>query len=152
MSRPIGLQVLRAKLRGFGDTGASITSRISKSEKERKHKLWNQKRLLGTHCRLHLVAYGLLRGIPYERIERCADNNQLNPQLVLEIMLAHNGWSKERGYVTYDLAKVTSLLTRTSSLEQTPQSTSTKETSPQSSSPPPEPAARGSRKLLQKSV
>ena len=111
MSRPIGLQVLRAKLRGFGDTGASITSRIAKSEKERKHDLWNQKRLLGTYCRYHLVAYGLLRGIPYERIERCAPNNQLNPQLVLDIMLQHNGWSKKMGYVKYDLEKVKELIT-----------------------------------------
>ena len=110
MSRPIGLQVLRAKLRGFGDTGASITSRISKSEKERKHSLWNQKRLLGKHCRYHLVAYGLLRGLPYEQIERCAENNRLDPQLVLDIILQHNGWSKQLGYVKYDLEKVTVLL------------------------------------------
>jgi len=52
----------------------------------------------------------LLRGLPYEQIERCAENNRLDPQLVLDIILQHNGWSKQLGYVKYDLAKVTVLL------------------------------------------
>ena len=45
MSHPIGLQVLKAKLRGFQAAGTTISSRISTSKKERKHRLWNQKRL-----------------------------------------------------------------------------------------------------------
>jgi hypothetical protein len=32
MSYPIGLQILRAKIRGFQATGATISSRITKSE------------------------------------------------------------------------------------------------------------------------
>ena len=110
----IGLQVLRAKIRGFQATGETITARISKAEKERKNRLWNEKRRLGVHCRHHLVAYGLLRGIPYARIERCAPNNRPNPQFVLDIMLAHNGWTKERGMVRYDLTSVQRLLEVTS--------------------------------------
>jgi hypothetical protein len=106
----IGLQVLRAKIRGFQVTGSTITSRISKSEKERKNRLWNEKRRLGLHCRYHLVAYGLLRGVPYSQIERCAPSNQLNPQGVLDIVLAHNGWDSKMGYVHYDLEKVKKLL------------------------------------------
>jgi hypothetical protein len=111
MSYHIGLQVLRAKIRGFQASGNTITSRISGSEKERKNQLWNQKRQLGTHCRYHLVAYGLLRGVPYDQIERCAPNNQLDPQRVLEIVLAHNGWDPKRGTQQFDLEKVKKLLT-----------------------------------------
>lgn len=111
MSYHIGLQVLRAKLRGFQAAGSTITSRISKSEKERKNRLWDDKRRLGTHCRYHLVAYGLLRGLQYAQIERCAPQNKLNPQVVLDIMLAHADWQQKRGL---DLTKVESLLTVTS--------------------------------------
>jgi hypothetical protein len=110
MSYPIGLQILRAKIRGFQATGATISSRITKSEKDRKNRLWNQKRSLGVHCRAHLVAYGLLRGVPYHQIEQCAPNNKLSPQVVLDIVLAHNGWDPKRGYIKYDLATVEKLL------------------------------------------
>ena len=110
MSYPIGLQVLRAKIRGFQEAGTTITSRISKAEKERKNSLWNQKRSLGVHCRHHLVAYGLLRGVPYNQIERCAPNNKLNAKVVLDIMQAHNGWDSKMEYVNYDLEAVKMLL------------------------------------------
>jgi hypothetical protein len=110
MSFPIGLQVLRAKIRGFQASGSTISSHITKSEKERKNRLWNEKRALGNHCRAHLVAYGLLRGVPYGQIERPAENNKLNPQVVLDIMTAHNGWDPKRGYIKYDLETVVKLL------------------------------------------
>jgi hypothetical protein len=110
MSYHIGLQVLRSKIRGFHAAGTTITARISKAEKERKGRLWNQKRSLGLHCRYHLVAYGLLRGVPYDQIERCAPNNKLNPKVILDIMLAHNGWDPRRGTQKYDLERVKSLL------------------------------------------
>ena len=106
----IGLQVLSAKLRGFHAAGSSISRRISKSEKERRNRLWDEKRRLGTHCRNHLVAYGLLRGVPYHQIEQCAQNNKLNPQVILDIMQAHNVWDAKRGYVKYDLETVEKLL------------------------------------------
>lgn len=108
----IGLRVLQAKIRGFQEAGMTITSRISKAEREKKHQLWCKKRELGNHCRAHLVAYGLLRGVPYDQIERCAANNKLSPQVVLDIMLAHNRWTPKRGLVKYDLQTVEKLLTR----------------------------------------
>lgn len=103
----IGLQVLKAKIRGFQAAGQSISYRISMSEKERKNRLWDSKRCLGTHCRNHLVAYGLLRGVQYHQIERCAANNKLNPQVILDIMLGHADRHQRFGL---DLAKVQSLL------------------------------------------
>jgi hypothetical protein len=114
----IGLQVLKAKLRGFHAAGHSISRRISKSEKERKNRLWDNKRSLGTHCRYHLVAYGLLRGVPYHQIEQCAPSNKLNPQAVLDIMLAHADWQQRRGL---DLAKVEGLLAPPASPQAAPE-------------------------------
>lgn len=100
----LGLQVLRAKVRGFHAEGSTITQRISRSKLERKHNLWNAKRALGTYARHHMIAYGLLRGIPYERIERCAPNNAPDPQYVLKIMQDHDG-------MKHTLEQVKSLLT-----------------------------------------
>lgn len=135
MSYHIGLQVLRAKIRGFAATGETFTARIAKAQRERKNRLWDAKRSLGNHARLHLIAYGLLRGVPYEKIERCAPQNKPDPQRVLDIMLAHADWQQKRGL---DLEKVKALLATSSSEasstptgdspatpspEQTPQST-----------------------------
>lgn len=99
----IGLQVLRAKIRGFHATGVTISHRISLSKKERKSHLWDKKRLLGNHCRYHLVAYGLLRGVPYHQIERCAQANQLDLVYLQQVMQAHGG-------TTWTLEKVKALL------------------------------------------
>ena len=110
MSYHTGLQVLRAKLRGFHAAGSTLSSRISTSHKERKSRLWNQKRSLGVHCRYHLVAYGLLRGVPYHQIERCAPTNRLDPKRLLAIIEEHNQWTPERGFVRYDVDAVTKLL------------------------------------------
>lgn len=72
----IGLSVLKAKLRGFQVAGQTIAHKISRSEKERKNRLWDQKRQLGFHCRYHLVAYGLLRGLSYDRTMRKKQQTQ----------------------------------------------------------------------------
>jgi hypothetical protein len=104
----IGLQVLKAKLRGFHLAGATYSRRISRAEKERKHRLWEAKRRLGSHCRNHLIAYSLLRGTPYSAIEQCAPNNRPNPHVILEIMLQHATWDQNKDL---DLSRVEKLLT-----------------------------------------
>ena len=106
----IGLQTLRAKIRGFHVAGSTIASRISKAEREKKNRLWDLKRELGVHARHHLIAYGLLRGIPYEKIERCASNNRPNPQVILGIVQAHNAWVPGKVHQKYDLPAVERLL------------------------------------------
>ena len=106
----IGLQALRAKIRGFHASGSTISSRISKAHKEKKNRLWELKRALGTECRHHLIAYGLLRGVPYHEIERCAPNNRPNAREVLAIMQAHNTGFPGVPRQTYDLAAVERLL------------------------------------------
>lgn len=120
MSHHIGLQILRAKVRGFHVTGTTLQSRISKAKGAKKSKLWELKHRLGNQARYHLVAYGLLRGVPYDRIERCDPNNKLNPEKLLEIMVAHTGivemtcqhtGRKLLGWAHYDLEKVRGLIT-----------------------------------------
>ena len=111
MSYSIQLQVLRAKIRGFEVSGRTIATRIHKSEGVRKNQLWNQKRQLGRICRHHLVAYGLLRGIPYSELERCHPNNTLSPKLVLAILQEHPVIDRVTyRYVQWDLVKVEELL------------------------------------------
>lgn len=99
----IKLLALKAKVCGFQHTGQWLHSRITKSSGDNRHRLWNNKRSLGEHTREHLIAYGLLRNVPYERIEgRCAKDNQPNPRAVQSVIHAHifshqrSGWPIER--------------------------------------------------------
>ena len=97
MSYNIGLQVLRAKVRGFHAAGSTISFRISQSKRDRKHRLWESKRKLGSHARHHMIAYGLLRGISYQQIEKCATNNKPDLKYLLRILQDHGGksWTLE---------------------------------------------------------
>lgn len=85
----IGLQVLRAKIRGLQAAGISLHNRIRKAKGPKRNELWNEKRRLGCYSREHLIAYGLLRGVLYGRIEKCAEENRPDAALVFELMRAH---------------------------------------------------------------
>lgn len=100
----IGLQVLRAKIRGFQSAGETIHKRIFGSKGPKRDRLWCEKRLLGNYNREHLIAYGLLRGVPYERIEKCAKTNKPNVQRVFELIQAHGDGKAKREF-TLDLVK-----------------------------------------------
>lgn len=105
----IGLQVLRAKIRGFQSAGESIHHKISTAKGLRRQGLWHQKRYLGSFNREHLIAYGLLRGISYERIERCSEENKPNAEKILELMKQHSDWKTSKDLT---LAKVQQLLSK----------------------------------------
>lgn len=105
-----GLQVLRAKIRGLQAAGISIHNRIRKAKGPKRNKLWDEKRHLGGYNREHLIAYGLLRGIPYARIEKCSENNRPDPQRVFELVQAHADWKAKREFT---LEKVKELLSPT---------------------------------------
>ena len=99
------LQVLRAKIKELQSAGEALRRRIQKSSGLKRHSLWQQKRALGEYSRYHLVAYGLLRGIPYDRIEKCSENNRPNPKRLFELMKAHAPWQLDRD-LTIDRVKV----------------------------------------------
>lgn len=115
-----GLQSLRAKLRGFHASSVTLTSRMKSAQTTERRGMYQcMKHALGHSCRHHLIAYGLLRGLTYDQIERCSPQNRPSATLVLKIMLEHNGMMEVRkygekltggGYQTYDLAKVEALL------------------------------------------
>lgn len=91
----IKLEVLRAKMCGFQLAGLKLQKRLSKASGKKRQDLRNQKRLIGTHTRYHKVAYGILRGIPYEKIEKCAKQNRLDQSRLLQVLLEHGyqGWA-----------------------------------------------------------
>jgi len=103
----IELQALRAKVRGFQAEGISFHHSISKSSGIKRHNLWHHKRLLGNYSRLHLIAYGLLRNVPYIMIETCSPFNKPDPKAVLEIIKAHVPYYEVS---KWSLDRVTSLL------------------------------------------
>jgi hypothetical protein len=90
--KSIGIRILRSKVRGFQAEGISIHKRIRKSFGDKRNELWQQKRELGHHARIHLIAYGLLRGIPYNKIEQPAEGNEICLQAVFDMMKAHAEW------------------------------------------------------------
>lgn len=93
----VGLAALRAKIAGFHVTGARFRKNILKSTGLRRSRWWYAKRAVGVYCRYHMIAYGLLRGIPYERIERCGEHNRPDAQKVYDVLKQHVwGWEQER--------------------------------------------------------
>lgn len=142
MSYHIGLQVLRAKIRGFQSAGTSIHNRIRKAKGLKRNALWDKKRRLGDYNREHLIAYGLLRGVPYGSIEKCAQENKPNAERVFELMKAHGDWKVARELT---LEKVQELLTQS-----TPQPAPSATESSPPTSPLPEGLLSRARRLLEK--
>jgi hypothetical protein len=90
------LLALKAKVCGFEHTSRVLRKRITKNVGVRRGALRLRKRHLGEYTREHLIAYGLLRNIPYKQIEgKCAPNNLPNVQRVLDIILAHVQWNEK---------------------------------------------------------
>lgn len=104
------LLVLKSKLCGLEHTSRKFRKRIIKSSGDRRWQLRYRKMCLGVYTREHLIAYGLLRGVPYSRIEgKCGDKNQPHAAAIHAIVQAHAPWN-EKGKWTE--AHVVSLLSR----------------------------------------
>lgn len=110
------LLVLKAKLRGFEIAKRTFMAHLRKVPKDKRgtlSRLYSAKALLRSQNRHHLVAYGLLRGIPYEQIERCHPQNKPDTKLVFDIMQATSRWLwKSQGccWQHYDFDNVKELL------------------------------------------
>lgn len=96
----IELQVLKAKIRGFEIESQKIRRQIRKEKGVRRCPLWQRKRELGSYTRNHLLAYGILREIPYNKLERNAQS--INIDAILDVIHTHvryferSKWTKER--------------------------------------------------------
>lgn len=139
-----GLQVLRAKIRGLQAAGISIHNRIRKAKGPKRNRLWDEKRRLGCYNREHLIAYGLLRGIPYGRIEKCAKENQPDAAKVFELMRLHGDWKVARELT---VERVKELLTPSAPQ---PEPSPTESSPPTSPTPQPEGLLQRARRLLEK--
>lgn len=101
---------LKANICGHQHVGHQLRNRISHLSGARRHEMRLYKRDFGELTRAHLIAYGLMRGVPYERIEnRCGKNNLPPATRVYEIIRIHCmlGMSKD-----WSLERVESLLER----------------------------------------
>lgn len=100
MKMDIKLRVLKAKIRGLEAEGRSIRAHITRSSGSHKDQLWCLKRELGHYTRAHLIAYGLLRGVPYSKIESNAQS--IDYRAVHEVILEtvpgwqRHSWTLER--------------------------------------------------------
>ena len=90
------LQVLRGKIRGLQLEGATIHNRIRKTKGQTRHELWLRKRQLGKVCREHLIAYAMLRGVPYLSVEKCGEFNRPEFLKVYALIQEHASWNEKR--------------------------------------------------------
>ena len=82
------LRVLKSKICGFQLESLKIRKEISRSSGIRRFDLWNMKRFIGSYARDHLIAYALIKGIPYCDIERKTTCEPL-ASVILKIIHAH---------------------------------------------------------------
>lgn len=104
----VHLRVLKSKICGFQLESLKVRKEISQSSGLRRFELWNTKRFIGSHARDHLIAYALIKGVPYFEIERktiC----EPSASVILKIIHAHVSWLEERNWT---LERVQKLLTR----------------------------------------
>lgn len=84
------LLVLKSALCGLERTSRKFCKRIARLKGDRRWALRFRKLALGAYTREHLIAYGLLRNVPYERIEtKCAKGNEPNVANITAIIKLH---------------------------------------------------------------
>ena len=97
------LILVKAHIKGLAAEGQRTRKYIDRSVKEKRDSFWRLKREIGVDARNYLLAYGLLRNVPYSLMERrCREDNKPNVEIVTRIILAALGpyrareWSQER--------------------------------------------------------
>lgn len=88
---------LKARICGFAHVAKSISKDASKKHGDARAMAKMVRKSLQYDNRLYLVAYGLIRGIPYRKIEpKCALENRLNPRAVAATIRAFVPWNEQK--------------------------------------------------------
>jgi len=86
---------IKETIKLLASEGRSIHEEIRRSAGLERHALWNKKREVGRKARAVLLLYGLLRGVPYHRIEpRCREHNGPGASWLLAVLREHLGESQ----------------------------------------------------------
>lgn len=108
----VSLLALKAKIKGFEAVAEKTRKKIQSTSGLRRAKAWTTKRELGNYARNHLLAYGLLRGVPYSALEpKCSPANEavLQIDVIRQIIAEHvSKWE----FAKWSEEKVKQLLTR----------------------------------------
>lgn len=109
-----GMISLKAKIRGFELVSKAIRNEALKKSGSIRSDLKLKKRHLGSDCRHHLIAYALLRGIEFKRLERrCHDGNDVSHEKILKIIEEHSPFGRfDNKYRRWTAADVTAKLVR----------------------------------------
>lgn len=71
------LLTLKAKIKGLAEEGARCYKFIHRSSGKKRAKHREIKRSIGLEARYHLIAYGLLRGVDYNKIEPNSNKDKM---------------------------------------------------------------------------
>lgn len=78
---------LKIEVKRLAAQGKNIAKLIQQSSGLTRYSFWQDKRSLGIETRYHLLAYGFLRGLSYERIEpRCRLGNEPRTYALYEVV------------------------------------------------------------------
>lgn len=82
---------LIGKIKGLANESKRTRSHLDTAKSEKiVYKLAIRKRVVGSDIRHHLLAYALLRGILYAKLEQnCREDNKPNANCILKIVHAH---------------------------------------------------------------
>jgi hypothetical protein len=83
---------LKNSVKALAAEGAALRAAIQQASGPERHRLWGEKRRVGSQARQALLAYGFARGVPYRRIEpRCREGNQAQPAAITRALEAVGG-------------------------------------------------------------
>lgn len=88
--------VLRAKIKGLAAEGVRLGQRARATTRARRAAHRRTKSQVGAIARYHLLAYGLLRGVPYAAIERPRADHAPDPARLARLVHEHGGWNAAR--------------------------------------------------------
>ncbi len=88
---------LKAKIKGLAEESHRVRRLMRDKTGKDRSKLWDLKRWIGKEARYNLLAYALLREIPYSMIEPYSNKEYLQPHnfnysYLLQIVQHHCRW------------------------------------------------------------